>query len=84
MTLLIAFACFIFLLLFLVIHGSFAKNRWGINLDPVRCSHCGTPLPTIRKPTSFRQTLWGGSTCSVCGTEVDKWGREVNKSAVRS
>jgi hypothetical protein len=25
--------------------------------------------------------LWGGGTCAKCGTEVDKWGREVNRQA---
>jgi hypothetical protein len=61
----------------LVIFGTIAKNRWGINLDPVSCPSCNTPFPQIRQPQSMRQGLWGGGTCSKCGAEVDKWGREV-------
>jgi len=61
----------------LVIYGSIAKNRWGINLNEVFCPRCKTALPQVRKPQSFRQSLWGGCTCPNCGVEVDKWGREV-------
>jgi hypothetical protein len=61
----------------LVITGTIAKNRWGINLDPVSCPRCNTPFPQIRQPQNIRQTLWGGGTCTKCGADVDKWGREV-------
>jgi hypothetical protein len=61
----------------LVIYGTIAKNRWGINLDPVSCPRCNTPFPQIRQPRNIRQALWGGGTCTKCGAEVDKWGREV-------
>jgi hypothetical protein len=61
----------------LVICGTLTKNRWGINVDPVSCPRCHTPFPEIRKPDNLRQTLWGGGTCLNCGTEVDKWGREL-------
>jgi hypothetical protein len=61
----------------LVIHGTIAKNRWGINLGTVYCPRCNTPFPKVRTPQSSRQALWGGGTCSNCGVEVDKWGREV-------
>ena len=60
-----------------VIYGTIAKNRWGINLDPVSCPRCNTPFPQIRQPQNIRQTLWGGGTCTKCGAEVDKWGRET-------
>jgi hypothetical protein len=72
------------LALFLIIYGSIAKNRWGINLDPVRCPRCGVLVPMVRKPASFRQALWGGNTCSACRAEVDKWGREIGTSVARS
>src|ERR1044071_2969897 len=61
----------------LVVYGTIAKNRWGINVDPVACPRCNTPLPQIRQAQNFRQALWGGGTCIKCGAEVDKWGREV-------
>ena len=63
----------------LTIIGTFTKNRWGINMTPVSCPKCGnTSFPTVRRPTSIRQALWGGNTCPVCGTEFDKWGRQIN------
>ncbi len=61
-----------------VIYGTIAKNRWGINLDPVSCPRCHTPFPQIRKPQNIRQSLWGGGTCVKCEAEVDKWGRELS------
>lgn len=63
--------------LLLVAYGTVAKNRWGINLQPVNCPACGSPMPRVRKPKSLSQTLWGGGTCEKCGFEVDKWGRQV-------
>ena len=60
-----------------IAYGTFARNRWGINLRPVSCPRCRTPLPRLRKPETLRQSLWGGWTCPACGVEVDKWGREV-------
>ena len=61
----------------LVVYGTIAKNRWGINLDPVSCPRCNTQLPQIRQPQDLRQRMWGGGTCPSCGVEVDKWGREI-------
>lgn len=62
-----------------VIHGTLAKNKWGINLDSVSCPRCNTAFPQVRKPRSLRQTMWGGWTCPNCGVDVDKWGREVGR-----
>jgi hypothetical protein len=62
----------------LVVHGTIAKTRWGINLTPVSCPKCGSPVPQVRHPENAQQALWGGGTCVKCGAEVDKWGREVN------
>jgi hypothetical protein len=61
----------------LVIYGTLARNRWGINPDAVSCPHCNTPLPQARRPRSFQQAMWGGWTCPACGAEADKWGRTV-------
>jgi prepilin signal peptidase PulO-like enzyme (type II secretory pathway) len=62
----------------LVVYGTFRRNRWGINFERAACPVCGnTQFPTIRKPTSVWQALWGGKTCPVCGTEIDKWGRQT-------
>jgi hypothetical protein len=38
------------------------------------CPNCDAKLPVFRKPTSLRQMLWGGWTCEVCKTEVDRSG----------
>jgi hypothetical protein len=67
----------------LVAYGTAAKNKWGINLDPVSCPRCNTAAPTPREPQSLRQARWGDWTCPVCGAEVDKWGREVASVAPR-
>jgi DNA-directed RNA polymerase subunit RPC12/RpoP len=67
----------------LVVYGTIAKNRWGINLDPLSaCPSCGAKLPIARKPTSLHQALWGGNTCSACGKEWDKWGRIMVKPQI--
>jgi DNA-directed RNA polymerase subunit RPC12/RpoP len=40
----------------------------------VACPRCGTQPPAFRRPTSTRQMLWGGWTCSNCGAELDRRG----------
>jgi hypothetical protein len=80
MTGLLIFTCGVFAFgLVAVIYGTFAKNRWGINLGRVSCPRCNTLLPQVRKPRSLQQSMWGGCTCPNCAVEVDKWGREVNE-----
>ena len=61
----------------LVIYGTLVKNRWGINLSSPPCPRCKAAVPKARVPDSFRQALWGGWTCSACGAEIDKWGRQI-------
>ena len=53
------------------------RGRWGVNVKPVSCPKCGEPAPAIRTPQNRRQALWGGGTCTRCGTEFDKWGHRV-------
>ena len=60
-----------------IVYGTIAKNRWGINLRPVSCPNCGTPMPRVRVPKSTSETLWGGATCPNCGCRMDKWGRAI-------
>lgn len=43
------------------------------------CPECGTPVPRVRTPTSWRQALWGGWTCAECGTEMDQHGEELEQ-----
>jgi hypothetical protein len=66
------------LVLAVIVVGTFARNRWGINTGTVVCPGCKTAQPAFRKPTSLKQALWGGYTCPTCQCEVDKWGREVS------
>ena len=53
----------------LVAFGTVTKNRWGINLEPVKCPACGSPMPKVRRPESMKQALWGGGTCGKCRCE---------------
>ncbi|NQX81118.1 MAG: hypothetical protein HRT66_03860 [Flavobacteriaceae bacterium] len=53
-------------------------SKLGINLKRVFCPKCNLKQPFIRKPTSVRQALYGGSTCEKCKTEMDKYGVEIN------
>lgn len=74
----VVFVVTIFVLLagiLLVAFGTLMKNRWGLNLQPVNCPACGSPMPKVRQPESLKQALWGGGTCTQCGCEMDKWGR---------
>jgi hypothetical protein len=70
-------ASLVLLGILLVAFGTVTKNRWGINLEPVNCPACGSPIPQVRQPKSLRQALWGGGTCAKCGSEMDKWGRLI-------
>ena len=64
------------ILLALIIYGTIAKNRWGINLKRVSCPKCGTEASRLRVPASGSEVLWGGYTCPNCGCQMDKWGRQ--------
>lgn len=61
-----------------MIYGTLAKKRWGINFSGVSCPRCGTSLPKVRQAQSLRLEMWGGWVCPSCGAEVDKWGRELH------
>ena len=60
-----------------VAFGTVIKNRWGINLEPVNCPGCGSPMSKVRRPESLKQALWGGGICVKCGCEMDRWGRLI-------
>ena len=66
----------------LVVLGTKRRGKMGINFSRPACPRCGTQMPLFRKPTSVRQTLWGGWTCPDCGCEIDKWGKEIPKGPV--
>jgi hypothetical protein len=54
------------------------RGKWGIPLKQAVCTQCGTLMPmAFRKPTSWRQAMWGGWTCAECGYELDRWGRPL-------
>jgi hypothetical protein len=51
------------------------------NWASVKCPTCTTQQPLWRKPTSFRQLVWGGWTCPNCGTEMDRHGKAIEQKA---
>jgi hypothetical protein len=53
------------------------QSKNGINLKAVYCPNCNTKQPFIRIPKNASQTLYGGTTCPKCGTELDKYGNIV-------
>jgi len=55
----------------------------GSSLPAPKCPTCETQQPPIRTPKSFRQLVWGGWTCTQCGTEIDRHGRAIDKAASR-
>jgi hypothetical protein len=68
-----------FIALVFVVNASInGKGKWGLNLRSTDCPRCSAKVPRIREPKSIHQALWGGATCSVCGCEMDKWGKELN------
>lgn len=81
MILLLALFLFLVLLLagglILLVLGTRNKGKMGINLGKTTCAQCSAPMPALRKPANLRQALWGGWTCPQCGTENDKWGRQI-------
>lgn len=62
-----------------IVRGTRRRDKTGINFKPIHCPKCGTKVPLVRAPNSFRQAMWGGYSCRQCGTEMDKWGREIAK-----
>jgi hypothetical protein len=74
----IIFCLLLFAAFVLVVADSIrGKGRFGINFKTPVCPTCGNKMPAVRTPKSINQALWGGATCTVCGTEVDKWGKTV-------
>ena len=53
----------------------------GITSKPVRCPNCITPISLRRRPLFRSPMLLGGWMCPHCGTQMDKWGRDVSGMA---
>jgi hypothetical protein len=68
----------IFLIVGVVVIVTIWQGRLGINLRPVRCSNCATPMSARRRRMFRSHLLLGGWTCPHCGTDMDQWGRRVN------
>ena len=43
------------------------------------CPRCDEPIPALRRPASFGQLVFGGTTCSSCGHEVDGMGQGLGQ-----
>jgi hypothetical protein len=54
------------------------KSKWGINIKRVSCPVCQTKQPIIRMPNNPAQTVWGGTTCPKCHTNLDKYGNVIS------
>jgi hypothetical protein len=74
----------------IVIQTKNCAGRWGLNLNSIRgilkgkpllrkvvCPECGREQKDFRRPTKPTEFLWGGWTCSNCGTSMDKWGKKI-------
>jgi len=57
-----------------------SSEYWGFNIRQIPCPRCGTLMPRIRKPRTNRQALWGGWTCSSCGSEINKAGIDITST----
>jgi hypothetical protein len=60
------------------IGGGLAVLLFALFQPRRKCPDCEEPLPKYRKPTNFRQFMWGGWTCKNCGCEVDRRGRRLD------
>jgi RNase P subunit RPR2 len=70
----------IVMLVFMTFIKKDSKNsHLGINLKRIYCPKCNEKQPIIRKPANQKEALYGGNTCKNCGTEMDKYGTELNK-----
>lgn len=68
-----------FISLVMIVIGTVRRRGvWGINLETPLCPDCGVRVQTVRVPTSLRQGMWGGWTCTTCGCEMDKWGKRID------
>jgi len=80
----LALTAMVFGLLFglvaIVIGTNAKKGKMGLNLSSVSCPRCGEKMPSVRIPKNLKQALWGGGTCEACGCEMDKWGKEPERS----
>ena len=74
---LVSVSLFFISLVLIVISTVRRRGVWGINLQIPVCPGCGVRVEAMRVPTSLRQGLLGGWTCTSCGCEMDKWGRRV-------
>lgn len=73
----------IMIVIALLIFMSFLKKRsknsaLDINLERVHCPNCSTLQPFLRAPANDSEALYGGTTCEHCGTEMDKYGKELD------
>jgi hypothetical protein len=51
-------------------------EKYGINLRSVYCPTCGKKQSRVRAPKDSEEAMYGGWTCQVCSTRMDKYGHE--------
>jgi hypothetical protein len=63
------------LMMGLIAFGLLSTFNWVMP----NCPACGTKQPAQRRPSSFRQLMWGGWTCANCGAEMDRHGKAIER-----
>ena len=51
-------------------------EKYGINLRAVYCPSCGKKQSHVRSPKNYEEAMFGGFTCSACGTRMNKSGQK--------
>ena len=51
-------------------------QKYGINLRAVYCPKCGKRQSRVRVPKDYEEAMFGGSTCPLCGTRMNKYGQK--------
>lgn len=77
----VSYGILILVLVVFLLKKTHDKSNLGINLKRVYCPVCQTKQPFIRTPLNQRQALYGGHTCRICNTEIDKYGVAIPKNA---
>ena len=80
----ISWAYFIPIFVLAVIGAFFVRarrHRLTHDRKPDRCLSCETPMSLRRVPTLRSHVLLGKWMCPHCGTRMDKWGKNVSRTA---
>jgi hypothetical protein len=71
----VAIQFFLVIFLAIVVGGVVGLSIRRRILRTLRCPQCGTQPALFRMPKNWEQFVWGGWTCSTCGSEVNAQGK---------